>query len=407
MLLSPRVLTVVAVLGLLAMAGCPPTETPGYSPDGKTIALVAFDPPAKRNAIWLYDVKKQLARAHHVPGDWTVRNVQWIGSQLWAECTRPMELDEQQPHENGRGATSQPAPATEFLLSPFDPRTNNFVAGAPRIVRQSLVADSIKMALGMNEGKPALFVESDDPNEHEIYSLPDLHVKRVDRPLALLTAGRGWTVQVLSIDEGITSGLRGVAVLNRAGERVCAIAADEIRHACHRYARFPIAARVSIDESVVALAFETETIFRNHPRKYTLGVFAANTGKLLWAGGSDSMTGVPVVRREEVWTIEFVDRKVYTGDKPFNLGGGDIPDPPRNRFALVRHRPGKSPSQWDGQRDVIFDYEGGPGMFVRSFAPAPDGSQLLVAADGPQPRLLFVPVKPDATAKDVRVVELK
>src|SRR4051794_12051908 len=70
-----RMLAILSLL--LVLPGCPPTETPGYSPDGKTIALVAFDPKAKRSALWLYDVQTRTARPHLAPKGWTMSGVQW------------------------------------------------------------------------------------------------------------------------------------------------------------------------------------------------------------------------------------------------------------------------------------------------------------------------------------------
>jgi hypothetical protein len=397
----------VAVLILLVLSGCPPTETPGYSPDGKTIALVAFDRTSGRNAVWLYDVAKQVAQAHHVPGEWTVINAQWIGPQLWVECSRSVPMKDPKTGEKLAGEAGRPVMANEHLLCPFDAANDDFVSGAPRIVRQSLIGDTIRWAIGTHEGKPALFVESDEADHHEIYTLPGLSKVEGDGSLDLLPAGGGWSVRVMTVDQGATRELREVQLLDDAGQQVCRMTAEAIAPACHRGPRLPVAARIAADKSVIALAFDTDTIFRNHERKYTFGVFSVPGGKLLWAGGSDSMDGVPLVSREEAWSIELVERKVYTGEKPFNLGGGEAPDPPKNRFSLVRHRPGKSPGQWDGQRDVVFTYALGENIVVRSFAPSPDGSHFLVTADGPKPCLLFVPIRTDAGAKDVKVVELK
>jgi len=376
------------LLCLLALPGCPPTETPGYSPDGKTIALVATDPSTKRNAVWIYDIQQQVARAHHVPADWNVTNVQWIGPQLWVECMRTVTTGEQ------------------AILCPFDPKRDEF-AEAPRIVRRSLLAGSIRFAIAAHAGTPALFVESDDPEQHEIYTFNNPHPMLVQGRLDVLSAGGGWSVQPLFTANGATADLREVVVSDATGAKRCTISATQIALACHRNARTPRAARVSRDEKVVALAFDTETIYRNHPRKYTFGVFSAETGQLLWAGGSDSMDGVPLVQRDQLCTIELVGREVYVGEKPFNLGGGEPADPPKHRFALVRHQPGKTSSQADGQRTVMFEYDLGNESFIQSFAPSPDGSQMLVAVSGARPRLLFVPIKADAGAADAKSVELK
>jgi hypothetical protein len=391
---------------LLALAGCPPTETPGYSPDGGRIALVALDPTAQDNAVWIYDVQRHEARAHHVAAGWNVINARWIGPQLWVECTRPVEGKKPATPEKVLAGAEQPTALDEHLLCPFDLDRDDFVSGAPHILRQSTFGE-IKWAVGSDRGQMALFVDSDDADHHEIYTLPDLHKTAAEGPLELLPAGRGWCVREVNDDRGAYKDLREVIVLNPEGKESCRIHADAIAPACHGHARHVLAARMAEDQSTVALAFGTETIFRNHPRKYTFGVFAVNSGALMWAGGSDSMEGVPLVKHDEVWTIEFVDRRVYTGEKPVNLGGGEAPDPPKDRFALVRHRPGKSPSQFDGQREVVLTYQLGNRLAVTNFAPSPDGSQILLTADGPHPRLLFVPIGPAVEAKDVKVVELK
>ena len=84
----------------------------------------------------------------------------------------------------------------------------------------------------------------------------------------------------------------------------------------------------------------------------------------------------------------------------------DTPDPPKDQFLLVRHRPKEERGRSRGTRDVILTYGLEPGMRVRGFAAAPDGSHFLVTVDGVRPQLLRVPARADVSAKDVEAVGL-
>jgi hypothetical protein len=292
----------------------------------------------------------------------------------------------------------------DWLIAPFDPAKDDFVAGAPRVTRQSMIADFACFASKYN-GRDAIFIEGDDAASYDVYTFPDLRKTTIHEHLDLLPAGHGWNARVQSRENGPTRDIVSVQAEDPSGKVAAMISGEEMKPACFRDARFPKLARIAQDQSVIALAFDTETLFRRHARKYTFGVFEIKTGKLLWAGGTDSMDGVPIVKRDEAWTIELVDRKVYLGERTF-MDNSETPDPPKDHFQLVRHRPGDEAGQWAGKRDVILTCELEKGSEVRDFAPSPDGSHFLVSTNAVHPQLLFVPIRADAQAKDVTVVKL-
>ena len=395
-------LVFVAVLSVWLLAGCPPTETPGYSPDSKQIALAAYDPGSKKGVVWLYDVARKTATPHIAPDDWDVWNVQWVGGQLWVTCGKHATAEETERFLGQKPATTAPV-VRDWLITSFDPAKDDFVPGAPRVTRQTMIADFACFTSRYN-GRDAIFIEGEDADSYDVYTLPELKTTIHER-LNLLPAGRGWNVRLLSHSTGAASEIVAAQVEEPGGKVAATISAKEMAAACFRNARFPRAARISPDQSVVALAFNTETIFRRHPRKYTFGVFEIKSGKLLWAGGTDSIDGIPLVQRDQAWAIELVDRKVYLGERtPFD--NSEMADPPKDRFQLVRHRPGEESGQWAGQRDVIFVYDLEKGTQVRDFAASPDGSHFLVTGDGLRPQLLFVPIRGDARPKDVTAVKL-
>jgi len=141
--------------------------------------------------------------------------------------------------------------------------------------------------------------------------------------------------------------------------------------------------------------------------KYTFGVFGIRDGKLLWAGGSDSYFGTPVVKPREVWTLEMVGRNVYTGERTVAaLVEGRAKDPPARRFALVRLTPGEKANYSGAKRQIVFGFDLGKGFSAGEFAPSPDGSRFLLTVNGATPKLLFIPIGQDTTPADVSTVTL-
>src|SRR6266404_7920065 len=66
---------------LALVSGCLPTGMPGYSADGRHVAVVASGGP-----LWLYDVKEGTTTRCPMPDNWELRSAQWIGNQLWVSC---------------------------------------------------------------------------------------------------------------------------------------------------------------------------------------------------------------------------------------------------------------------------------------------------------------------------------
>src|SRR5262249_34246867 len=126
-----------------------------------------------------------------------------------------------------------------------------------------------------------------------------------------------------------------------------------------------------------------------------------------WHGSSDSLPGTPLVKHDEVWTLEMLGRNVYTGERTAAMMLDQPKDPPANRFALVRHRPVRGAADEPAARDEILKTDLGDGGIAGDFAPSPDGSTFLLAVNRDQrPRLLFIPIKPSVEERDVTTVEL-
>ncbi len=387
----------------LTCAGCVPTDMPAYSSDGKLIALSLKQSSGLE--LWTYDVTAKKARFHPMPDKWEFMSAQWLGSRLCVVCSRNVS---EPKADKADTAASRPAHKTasrvEYLFAEFDLQRNRFLGA------------SIKLheALGLNPWKLGPFVAGFDQEhflyvprqkgEPSLYSIRDLKkVKKTARP-GHRPAGRGWSVRVSSDEDGRE---HEVEVFDKTGKKTCKIVHQALSRAAYRGGREPRYARVSRDGKVLLLAFTTETIFRNHPYKYTFGVFETKTGELLWTGSSDSMVGTPIVKEDEFWTIEMVGRKVYTGDKAFNLGGR-IPDAPLTRFVMARHFPNeKKPISLINMRVEVITHDLGEGSVVSQFAPSPDESQFLLAVSGKKPRLMFIPVRKKVAEKDIVTVELK
>ena len=158
---------------------------------------------------------------------------------------------------------------------------------------------------------------------------------------------------------------------------------------------------------LILMVFDTKTVFRRSEHKYTFGVFGVRDGKLLWAGGSNSYLGTPLVKPREVWTLEMVGRDVDTGDRTAAaLLERPAEDSPARRFALVRLTPGGKADRSRAKRQIIFGYDLGKGFSAGEFAPSPDRSQFLLTVNGATPKLLFIPIGQGTTPADMIAVPL-
>ena len=381
---------VVAGLGLVLLSACFPTEMPGYSPDGKLVALAGTDPAFNKSIVYLYNVETKQVQRLHMPGLWAVENVCWLGDRLWVTCEHRKSEEE-----------------FEFLATQYDPVKRSFVDGALKLEGESL--EDVGAFVIAHEGKQVLLVmRPEEGGEHvyDIYSLPELKkTGRLTGP-EVIPAGWGWSVRVHSKKKDhLTRDVVGIEVFDGSGRKAFEVPLSDMPAAAHSNPRFPRMARVSADGSVIGIAFGAEEI-RRPTHRYSFGVWDTKTGKNLWTDVSDSMEGLPLLKRDEAWSIEFVGRQVRHVS-PLRGHVQEDNDPPyetaMDRFSLVYYL--AKPLR-QRERRMVLTYSLPEGCEVRGFAPSPDGTHMLLAADGPSPRLLFIPLKEDVTEKDVRVVQL-
>jgi len=306
--------------------------------------------------------------------------------------------------------TGKPVRVTKTVFAEFDPRTNTLSAKR----RLAMTFWSMPFLAGY-EGKLALF--SANPRDstpvgkiaYDVLSFPQLKkLATVEQP-SMLSVGHGWLLREVSKvrPDGMTSDLVSTHIFDDKGQETVTISAAEIAPACYQGVRSPVYARLSADKTVILMVFDTETILRRLKHKYTFGVFGIRDGKLLWAGGSDSFFGTPVVKPREVWTLEMVGRNVYTGERTVAaLVERPVKDPPARRFALVRLTPGGKANYSGGKRKIVFVCDLGKGLSAGEFAPSPDRSRFLLTVNGPTPKLLFIPIGQDTTSADTSTVPL-
>ena len=409
---SRNILLGLAAVGLLLLGACLPEGMPGYSPDGKTIAVVTKRNDARSGTLWLYDVQAKTAREHWMPDGWRLNSAKWLGDKLWVVCER--DAGQKKDAKTGKPVidkkTGKPVRVTRTVFAEFDPRTNALSAKR----RLAMTFWTVPFLAGY-EGKPALFsvnLREDaaaGKMAYDVLSFGQLKkLATVEQP-PTLPVGHGWTLRAVSkaAEDGMTRNLVATEVVDGKGRKITTISAAEIAPACFRSVRSPVYARLSADKTVILMVFDTKTIFRRNARKYTFGVFGIRDGKLLWSGGSDSCLGTPVVKPREVWTLEMVGRDVDTGDKTAAaLLERQVEDSPARRFALVRLTPGGKPDHAHAKRQIIFGFDLGKGFSAGEFAPSPDRSRFLLTVNGPTPKLLFIPIGQDTTPADMSTVPL-
>jgi hypothetical protein len=385
---------------------------PSYSPDGKTIAVVTKLKDARDGALWLYNVQTKTARAHRMPDGWRLNSAKWLGDKLWVVCHR--DAGPKKDPKTGKPVidkkTGKPVRVTKTIFAEFDPQTNALSAKR----RLPMTFWTVPFLAGY-EGNPALFsvnLKVDTPTgktAYDVLSFPQLKkLATVEQPKTL-PVGYGWTLRAVSKDaaDGMTSDLVATEVVDDEGRKLTTISAAEIAPACYGGVRSPVHARLSADKTVILMVFSTETIFRRLKHKYTFGVFGIRDGKLLWAGGSDSCFGTPVVKPREVWTLEMVGRDVYTGERTVAaLVEKPVKDPPARRFALVRLTPGEKANYSSVKRQIVFVCDLGKGLSAGEFAPSPDRSRFLLTVNGTTPKLLFIPIGQGTTSADVSAAPL-
>jgi len=123
---SRNILLGLAASGLLLVGACFPEGMPGYSPDGKTVAVVTKLKDAGDGALWLYDVQTKTARAHRMPDGWSLNSAKWLGDKLWVVCQR--DAGQKKDPKTGKPVidkkTGKPVRLTKTVFAEFDPRTN-------------------------------------------------------------------------------------------------------------------------------------------------------------------------------------------------------------------------------------------------------------------------------------------
>ena len=131
-------------------------------------------------------------------------------------------------------------------------------------------------------------------------------------------------------------------------------------------------ARVNDEDKVLLLAFGSD-------RGLSFGIFDTDNGKFLWGGHtSGPLKGNPVVKRNEVWSLEEENGVIR----------------------LVRHTPSDDPKE--GKQETILQYRI-PQYSAGEYSSSPDGSQIVVAVAD---TLLLIPVKEGVKEADVKVVKL-
>ncbi len=415
---------VVVAMGLLfaLLTGCVPDDMPAYTPDGKQVVLVADEAGGKGKALWICDMEKRTTEAHRMPDGWEVEGARWLGDKLWVHCQRDEGVlkDKETGKEVMDKETGQPARDIQEMWAQYDVTTGRFAAGVMQIP-----AAMVAPFVAGYGGKRALFVctyprpensrvrEEKEPawgkKRFRVYTLPELKAKtRAIDSDDIMGAGMNWSIRCVmrEIRGGWIWHLVRVKVFDEKGRKACTIGARAIVGEDYPGASAPLYARVSTDQSVIALAFSGGRSSERFLPRYRFEVFEVKTGKRLWGSGSDSLFGTPWVSREAVWTLEHMERKGKAGQKdPLAKFWGPNRNTPADGFVLVRHRaPGKADE--NAPRDEILEYKVGKGNTISSYAPDAKGKRFLVAVDGKRPRLLVVPMRESVKAEDIVQLDL-
>ena len=154
----------------------------------------------------------------------------------------------------------------------------------------------------------------------------------------------------------------------------------------------PLYARVTDDGNAILLVHSAGKDV------YAFGLFDTGTGKFLWGGKASPLVGVPLVRKDELWTLA---RATHQDDPARGSAGL------RFGVALVRHRSGEAADKDGNTGRAVFEYPVKADPKDGRFCVSPDGSHFVLVLNGDPPRLLFIPIKEGVKEKDVRVVELR
>ena len=360
----------LAICGIIFCGACIPDELPAWTNQGRTI--VALDKDAAQ--VWTHDLKTGASGRHKPADTWKPYQAMMLGGQMWLLGADPKADDPK-----------------ELIARRFDPSTGKFTpppAGihSERLVRRTFAAS--------HKGKTCLFMVGEEGTQ--VLSLPDLKKQATLATAPRRPAGHFWWLQIAyRTDDDGDNRIDRIDVYDARTRKQCAISGAEARKADADETGNLMYSRVSRDGKLLLLAFGGRG-------PETFGVFDTATGKCLWSARAEEyLVGSPVIRRNEVWTLERV-----AGKAPTTAPAGDTGKRPElDHVGLIRHSPGPDGK---GKREIILHYPALPDMKIDHFSPSPDNSQFVMQVTGQtSSRLLLIPIRKDATAKDVRVIELK
>jgi hypothetical protein len=361
----------LAAAGLVILAsGCLPDDMPGYTDGGKTV--VCMDGRGD-GTLWTYDVVGGKAVALKMPDKGTPSYARLMGDDVWVETRQIGEKDTQ----------------ATYACRRFDAAKGEFAETPVALKKGGLLKNFVPASW---EGKKCCFAYAsgemcgggEGQVKYTVYSYPDF-VKQ-DKEVALdgvLPAGGFWWVSVrVRAAVGKPTEIDNVDVYDPEAKKVVAISHDEgskVRWAVSQSNQGY--ARMSEDRKVLLLAFPDEG------DGYNFGVFDVATGKYLWGGqAKNPVKGHPLVRRDEVWLLVEADEGLL----------------------LFRYTPGEKAGVALSEKVMTASLPKGCG--AGQYAPSPDGSTFVLMAQGEEgnpSQLLFIPIKKDAKAADVKAVVLK
>ena len=343
------------VLGSIFISGCVPDGLPAYVNGGMTV--VATTHSEKEGwTFWTYDIETGKVLSHALAG-WQLSEARVIDDQIWTEWCR---------NDN------------ESTCKLFDPAQKKFTDGPKEPEQQNWFSSAIPAS---HEGKKCLFIPGDrldnGKRTYDVLSFPGLNKTLSDSFDKILSAGGFKWVLITENDVGK---LGRIGVYDQQGKKVLGIGPEEARKAPYIATdRFAGYALINEEEKVLLIATAEQGSF-------AFGVFDLNNGKFLWGGTPHYViTGIPLLKRNEIWSFE--DR---------DANGGKI--------VLVRQTPGDKPDECKREVARLERWLGG------QYTPSPDGTHFVMVGypiDRSKPaQLLFIPVKKDVTEKDVKVVDL-
>lgn len=350
---------------VICLGGCLPDGLPAYVNNGKTIVAVAWV-GGNQQVLWTYDAEKKKATSQPAP----VYPAWMIGDHVWVKQAGTYKR--------------------------YDPAANEFIPAPKALEELQWWKDEVfeKSIQGSFEGKKCLFAGGDAREEKsmwDVLSYPELKKLKSVELESPMSAGRFWWLQV-RVDE---KHVRHVDLFSPESKKTCSI---------DTYLDQPVYVRVSDDGKALLLATGS--------RWYEFAVYDTATGKFLWGwdGSSSSFKGTPLLKKTEVWTVEYEMNAPATASTPASSSRPARPRQPTPKPAilLVHYTPSAGKADWaPAKREVILEYPTSIDAYEDQYTPSPDGSHFVMTVNGKPPRLLFIPIKEGVTAKDVRVVELK